>query len=104
MLGEVRKGCELQERFDGMVEKRVAVVFEEILGELKRAGPEEAAMKWRVLVIVMGKRKELLVGSVGEILGARLGVSGTLVGVVEVLREVGEVDEECMSVMGTPIG
>jgi len=51
-------------------------------------------MKWRVLGIVMGKRKALLAGSVEEIVGARLRVSGTLVGFVEVLREVGEVDEE----------
>jgi hypothetical protein len=94
MLGEVRKGCLVQETFDAMVEKKAAVLFEEILGELKRVGPEEAAMKWRVLGIVMGKRKALLAGSVEEILGARLRVSGTLVGFVEVLREVGEADEE----------
>jgi len=90
MLGEVRRACEVLQTLDAKVERGVAVAFEEILGELKRVGPEEAALKWRVLGIVVGRRRQLLVGSVGEILEVRLRVSGTLVGVVDVLAEVDE--------------
>ncbi len=77
----------MQREIDEKVAKRLSGCFEEILGELKGASAEEAAMKWRVLGIVVRKRREVLEGCVLEILRVRMGVSAGFMGLVDLLAE-----------------
>jgi ribosomal protein L13E len=83
----VRRCIEVQRELDEKVARRIRGSFEEVLGELKVAGPQEAALKWRVLGIVVGKRREKLEEVVLEILRVRMGVSKGLVDLVDVLGE-----------------
>ncbi|KAN0116770.1 hypothetical protein V8E51_002747 [Hyaloscypha variabilis] len=90
ILASLRGACNVQQDLDGGVEKKVGSQFEDILGDLKDLGAQEAAMKWRVLGMVVGKRRQEGERGLEEILRVRMRVSGLL---MEAVEGLGEVDE-----------
>jgi len=88
ILGNVRTGCNIQRDLDIQMERKVGSEFEGVLGDLKDLGVWEAVMKWRVLGMVCGKRREEAERELESILEVRIGFSGLLMGIVEALREV----------------
>ncbi len=87
ILASLRGACNVQRDLDGGVEKKVGSQFEGILGDLKDLGGQEAAMKWRVLGMVVGKRRQEGERGLEESLTVRMRVSGLLMEIVEGLRE-----------------
>jgi len=88
ILGNVRTGCNFQRDLDQQIERKVRTGFEDVLGDLKDLGVWEAVMKWRILGMVCGQRREEGDRGLGPILEVRMGISGLLMEVVEALREV----------------
>jgi hypothetical protein len=86
-LARFRSACDAQRDLDLRIERKVGGQFEDILGELRDLGTPEAALKWRVLGMLVGQRRREGEGMLDELLGVRIRVSGLLVEVVEALSE-----------------
>jgi hypothetical protein len=87
MLSNLRRVCDVQRELDVRIERKVGGQFEDILGELRDLGSQEAALKWTVLGMVVSQRRKEGEGRVDEILGCRMRVSGLLVEVIGALSE-----------------
>ncbi|KAE9376381.1 hypothetical protein N431DRAFT_452804 [Stipitochalara longipes BDJ] len=87
ILANLRSACNIQRDLYVTIEKKMGSQFEDILGGLKDIGAQDAAMKWRVLGMVTGKRGEEEEHKLEDILKVRMRVSGLLIEVVEALRE-----------------
>jgi hypothetical protein len=86
-LSCLRIACHKQRDLNLRIERKIGCQFNEILRDLKYIGEDEAALKWRVVGIVNGKRREEREARLDDILGFGIKVSGLLVGVVEALSE-----------------
>jgi hypothetical protein len=65
------------------IERKIRLQFEDILGDLKDLGSQEAALMWRVLGMMASQRRKRGDGRIDAILEYRMRVSGLFIGIVE---------------------
>jgi hypothetical protein len=85
--GTSQAASSLEREVDKKIEQKVGSQFDDILGDLKDLGAQEAALKWRVLGMMVSQRRKEEDVRVDGILKYRMRVSGLLIGAVEDLAE-----------------
>jgi hypothetical protein len=87
ILSNLRRACDNQRDSDIKIERKIGSQFDDVLGGLIDIGTQEAALKWRILEMVIGKRRGERDARLDGILGYGIKVSGLLVGAIEALSE-----------------
>ncbi|KAH8760200.1 hypothetical protein BGZ57DRAFT_858570 [Hyaloscypha finlandica] len=87
ILSNLRRACDNRRDSDIKIERKIGSQFDDVLGGLVDIGAQEAALKWRILEMVIGKRRGEGEARLDGILGYGIKVSGLLVGAIEALSE-----------------
>jgi hypothetical protein len=85
-LSRLRSASDAQHDLHLNIERKVGEQFQDILGDLRDLGAREPALKWHVLEMVVGQRREGE-GRLDALLRVRIRVSGLLLEVVDALSE-----------------
>jgi hypothetical protein len=87
ILSNLRRACDNRRDSDVKIERKIGSQFDDVLGGLVDIGAQEAVLKWRILEMVIGKRRGEGEARLDGILGYGIKVSGLLVGAIEALSE-----------------